>query len=508
MAKIKFWSVLCFFLLAQEILADDFCHRLFSIREAVEHIEYTLALIRHEAIPYLARIENSIRRAGLVIELSAPWQPRSLEEKHFVLKAFYQPLLGQDAYPLIVDHMMKGDIQVMVISGPQAVQRLKELAGHKDPYFAEKGTLRQAYGLNMVANGLHRSNDIYDAAREVRFFMNKIPFTDNNELRSKVDEFAQRVAAEEFTLGLIKPEAVAAGHAENIMRLIESHGLQIVGSWKLQLKKSQAESFYQEHFGKPFFGDLVSYMSSGLIYVLFIKGPHAVKRYREVLGNTDPAQAAEGTIRKLYGTSKSFNAGHGSDSINSALRELNFFAPLFASTVESEAIQQFKAYANHVLQEEYSLALLTPDALLGSSPDSIRHTIEENGIEVAAMQRLHLKPWMIEKIYQGEKTRPYFPGFVNYLAQREVYALVLRAPNVVARFNKILGDLDPRKAAPGTIRQLLRPEVKYPQVLHGSPTILQGKKDVAFILTQMGPEENLLLRRDFAAYQGRHSINR
>ena len=509
MTKIKFWLLPGLFLLASRwATADELCHHLFLAHNdpALARIEYTLGIVRPEAMPYLARIENYIQRAGLKMELSALWQPRSLEEKHFVLSTFYRPLYGQPSYPLVIDDMMKGEVQILVLSGPQAVRRFKAIVGHPDPYFAEKGTLRQAYGIDAIANGLHRSEDIYAAAREVRFFMDRLPNTDTALLREKVEQFAEDIKAEEFTLGLIKPEAVAAGNAGKIMQLIEEHGLQIVGAKMVQLKKSEAEGFYQEHFGKPFFADLVSYMTSGPIYVLFIKGPQAVKRYREVLGKTDPTQAAEGTIRKLYGTSKSFNAGHGSDSVNSAIRELNFFAPFFNTTEELAAVAQFKVYASHVLAMEYAVALITPDALIGTSIESVRHRIEENDIEVAAIQKFQLKPWMLEKLYTMEKLSPSFAGLVNFMAEREVYLLILRAPEVVARFNSILGDARPGMAAPQTLRNLIRSEVKYPQVIYGSPTVVQGQKDVAFVLGQMNSAENRSLQRDFGAYQARHGI--
>ncbi|MBP5296559.1 MAG: hypothetical protein J6Y94_04425 [Bacteriovoracaceae bacterium] len=508
MTKIKFWGIACFFWLANGAAADDLCRRFMVPGQdgVAAPLEYTLGLVRSEAIPYLDRIENTIQRAGLKIELSAPWQPRSSEEKLFALQAFYQPLFDHASYPLILGHMLKGEVQVLVLSGPQAVQRFKTLVGHKDPYLAEKETLRHAYGLDMVANGLHSSEDIYAAAREVPFFLNKIPFHDTTGLMDRVDDFVRQVGAEEFTLGLIKPEAVAAGNAGRIMELIEASGLKIVGAKKLQLKKSEAESFYQEHFGKPFFNDLVAYMTSGPIYVLFIKGPYAVKKYRDVLGKTDPAQAAPGTIRKLFGKSKSFNAGHGSDALNSALRELNFFVPFFTTPEELGAVEQFRTYADHMAQDEYTLALITPDALIGTSLASIVHMIEENGITVAAQQKLQLKPWMLEKIYQADQTTPSFAGFVDYMAPKEVFAMVLRAPKVVARFNKLLGNANSVWVAPGTIRRLMRSEVKYPQALYGSPTVLQGQKDVDFILGQMDPEINVLVRRDFAAYQERHGI--
>ena len=126
MTKIKFWLLPGLFLLASRwATADELCHHLFLAHNdpALARIEYTLGIVRPEAMPYLARIENYIQRAGLKMELSALWQPRSLEEKHFVLSTFYRPLYGQPSYPLVIDDMMKGEVQILVLSGPQAVRR-------------------------------------------------------------------------------------------------------------------------------------------------------------------------------------------------------------------------------------------------------------------------------------------------------------------------------------------------------------------------------------------------
>ncbi len=128
-----------------------------------------------------------------------------------------------------------------------------------------------------------------------------------------------------LTFTMIKPKAVAEGHAGEILSMIYSGGFKIKALKMTQLSKEQAEAFYAVHYGKPFFAGLVGFMSSGPIVAAILEKENAVQAYREFIGATDPAQAAEGTIRKLFGKSIQFNAVHGSDSNENAQIEADFF---------------------------------------------------------------------------------------------------------------------------------------------------------------------------------------
>jgi len=511
--KIKFFPLLMALGISLLAWADHPCEQFL---QRPPEKEFTLALVRPEAMSELARIESAITRNGLTIEYSGLWETRSLDEKRYFLEAFYDGQSTNRYFPLIVGNMLKGDSQILIISGKNAVARLNDLVGEPDPFFAAKGTLRQAYGKDMVANGIHASANIYAAADELKFFFSKIPWASSQSFWKDIENWQKKVKREEFTLGLIKPEAVEAGHADKIMALIEKHGLKIVAAKQVQLQKEQAEQFYQEHQGKGFFHDLVSYMTSGPIYILMIKGQNAVRKYRGVLGATDPAKAVGGTIRKLYGTSKSFNAAHGSDSLNSALRELKFFAKFFTTNEEKAAVAPVSAYVGHVVQSEYTLALIEPSALQGSSPLSVAAMLAEHGLEVLSMPQLKLKPWMAERFFQAEKNRPNFSNFVNYMSSRPIYALIIRAPEAVVRLQKLLGHPQPAFAEAGTVRQMLWPNFPYPQAIYGSNSVEQGQKDVGFVLSltpitdaaltnplanDAGQDE--FVRRDFQAYQQR-----
>jgi nucleoside-diphosphate kinase len=129
----------------------------------------------------------------------------------------------------------------------------------------------------------------------------------------------------ERTFGIVKPDAVAAGAIGGVIDLIEKSHLKIVGLRYLRLSQEQAQGFYAVHKARPFYGDLVKFMTSGPCVVMAIEGENAVAKYREVMGATDSKKAAPGTIRAKYGTDIEKNAVHGSDSPDNARIELGFF---------------------------------------------------------------------------------------------------------------------------------------------------------------------------------------
>ena len=129
----------------------------------------------------------------------------------------------------------------------------------------------------------------------------------------------------EQTLSLIKPDAVER-NLENIIKdFIEKKNLKIIKSKKVKISKEEASEFYKVHQTKPFYNDLCTYLSSGPIYVMVLEGENAVKKNREIMGATDPLKAEEGTLRKLYGLSIDKNSVHGSDSVENAKIEIDFF---------------------------------------------------------------------------------------------------------------------------------------------------------------------------------------
>ena len=128
-----------------------------------------------------------------------------------------------------------------------------------------------------------------------------------------------------LTLAIIKPDAVAAGYSGKIISHLEGEGFRVRAMRMTRLNRAQAGAFYEVHKGRPFFDDLVEFMKSGPIIPIVLEADDAVKRLRDTIGATDPNEADEGTIRKLYAESKGRNAIHASDSDENAGIEINFF---------------------------------------------------------------------------------------------------------------------------------------------------------------------------------------
>lgn len=131
--------------------------------------------------------------------------------------------------------------------------------------------------------------------------------------------------AVERTFSILKPDATARNITGAVNALIEKAGLRIVAQRRIRMTREQAETFYAVHRARPFFGELVSFMTSGPVVVQVLEGENAIAKYREVMGATDPAKAADGTIRKLHARSVGENTVHGSDAADTAAQEIAQF---------------------------------------------------------------------------------------------------------------------------------------------------------------------------------------
>ena len=131
--------------------------------------------------------------------------------------------------------------------------------------------------------------------------------------------------AVERTFSILKPDATARNLTGTINAIIEKSGLRIVAQKRLRMTREQAETFYAVHRERPFFGELVTFMISGPVVVQVLEGENAIARYRDVMGATDPAKAADGTIRKLHAKSVGENSVHGSDAADTAAKEIAQF---------------------------------------------------------------------------------------------------------------------------------------------------------------------------------------
>jgi nucleoside-diphosphate kinase len=129
----------------------------------------------------------------------------------------------------------------------------------------------------------------------------------------------------ERTFSILKPDATARNLTGAINAMIEKAGLRIIGQKRIRMTRKEAETFYAVHKARPFFGELVEFMTSGPVVVQVLEGENAIAKYREVMGATDPAKAADGTIRKVHAKSVGENSVHGSDAPDTAAQEIAQF---------------------------------------------------------------------------------------------------------------------------------------------------------------------------------------
>ncbi|NTZ42809.1 nucleoside-diphosphate kinase [Altererythrobacter sp. SALINAS58] len=127
------------------------------------------------------------------------------------------------------------------------------------------------------------------------------------------------------TFSIIKPDATRRNLTGGVTKMLEDAGLRVVASKRIHMSEEQAKSFYEVHKDRPFYGELVDFMTSGPVVVQVLEGEDAVKRNRDIMGATNPADAEEGTIRKTYAESIEANSVHGSDSDENAANEIKFF---------------------------------------------------------------------------------------------------------------------------------------------------------------------------------------
>jgi nucleoside-diphosphate kinase len=131
--------------------------------------------------------------------------------------------------------------------------------------------------------------------------------------------------SQERTFAIVKPDAVASGYTGAILALIEKSGFKIAGLKRIRLSQAQAEAFYSVHSERPFYASLVKFMTEGPVVVMVLEKENAVTAWRDLMGATNPANAAEGTIRRLFASSIERNAAHGSDAAETAAVEIPFF---------------------------------------------------------------------------------------------------------------------------------------------------------------------------------------
>jgi nucleoside diphosphate kinase len=291
-----------------------------SVSAAVRELDFyfapevTLAMIKPDAVSAgnAPAIMDRIVKEGFTI----------LESKKVTLtkeraEAFYAEHKGKGFFDDLVSFMVSGPIYALKLSASNGILKWRGLMGPTNFEVAKQEapqSIRALYASSMTKNASHGSDSAESAKKELEFHF---PATGNAPRSTK-----------EFTLAMIKPDAVSAGKAQEIVNRVQYEGFVVVEREEMKLNKERAESFYAEHKGKGFFGELVEFMTSGSIVAMKLERENAIKTWRTVMGPTNfevAKQEAPDSVRALYATNMTKNASHGSDSAESAKRELDFF---------------------------------------------------------------------------------------------------------------------------------------------------------------------------------------
>lgn len=264
------------------------------------------------------------------------------------------------------------------------------------------------------------------------------------------DEFTQRQlsSTKQRTLALIKPDAI--GKMGHIIDMINQNGLQVAQLKMCRLNRNEAMELYQEHKSKPFFSNLLAFITSGPVVAMEVMGSGCVSKWRELLGPTDSGRArseAPMSVRARFGTDSTQNAAHGSDSIESASRELEFFFP-----TSGEKRQNTATYS------DCTCCIVKPHAVLQGMTGAIIQKIQEAGFEISALIMCYMEKANAEEFYEVYKgVVQEYPGMVAELTAGPCIAMEIRAQDAVSAFREMVGPADPeiaRHLRPRTLRAL------------------------------------------------------
>ena len=263
---------------------------------------------------------------------------------------------------------------------------------------------------------------------------------------------------------MIKPDAVAAaGAAQAIISKIETAGFTITRRRQYTLYPAQAEEFYAEHAGKPFFAKLVDFMTSGPIWALELQGAGAIKGWRTLMGPTNTLTAqleVPDSIRAQFGTDGTRNATHGSDSPTSAEREISFHFP----------------------PQQKTLAMIKPDAVAAGAAQSIKAQIQAQGFRIVQQREYHMSRDQAEAFYKEHDGKAFYSKLVDFMTSGPIWALELEGLGAIAGWRAMMGPTDSSKAkasAPTTLRATFGTDGTK-NAVHGSDSPTSAEREIAF----------------------------
>nr|XP_054754217.1 thioredoxin domain-containing protein 3 homolog isoform X6 [Lytechinus pictus] len=299
--------------------------------------------------------------------------------------------------------------------------------------------------------------------------------------KKRLEEEARKPVPKEVTIVLIKPDAVANGHVDDIISKIEEHGFEILATEDKTLTEDEAREFYKQHEEEEHYEELVTFMASGPSKILVLTrgdtGEGVVSDIRNLLGPKDIEVAKEEapeSLRAQFGTDKKMNAMHGADSSETAARELafllpNFNIPIVPGTGPPPAIEK-------------TLALIRPSALKDHKDEMIQK-IQEAGFEVCLQKMVQLTEEQAKEFYKEQEGTPHFEDLIREMTSGEVLALGLAKESAIQSWRNFIGPTtidEAKEKAPESLRaQYSVPDAQI-NVVHGSDSVETAEKELGF----------------------------
>ncbi|XP_067686636.1 thioredoxin domain-containing protein 6-like isoform X7 [Haliotis asinina] len=304
---------------------------------------------------------------------------------------------------------------------------------------------------------------------------------EENEKEEEVAMLGRKSTAElekkGFTVAIIKPDAVREGKAEEILQQMEEAGIEILAKEERQMTEDEARTFYDHLKDEEYFEDLIQFMSSGPSCVLVLtkghKGDTVITEWRELIGPTSVEEAkdkAPQSLRAKYGSEKCMNALHGSDSPETAAREMAFFFP-------DMAIPTIPAPGSKP-QLQRTLALIRPDAF-SKNKDEIIEKIKEAGFKIALHKEMTLTEEQAKEFYKEHTDKPYFDELIARMTSGPLMALGLAREDAVSEWRKVLGPtVNAKEEAPDSLRAQFSIDESSINQLHGSDSPETAEKEI------------------------------
>ncbi|XP_071942606.1 thioredoxin domain-containing protein 3 homolog isoform X3 [Antedon mediterranea] len=417
--------------------------------------QVTVVLIKPDAVKAekTPEIIEKIIAQGMEILVQ---EERTLTEEE--AREFYKDQAGEDHFEDLVAFMASGPSCIMVLTkgdtGEGVVEEVREVIGPKDVEVAKTeapDSLRAIFGTDKTMNALHGADSGERAARELSFFFPS--FNVPNVPGTGPPPAVQK------TLALIRPDALKQ-HKDSIIEKIQEAGFEVCLQKEIQLTEEQAKEFYKEQEGLDHFDELIQHMTNGPVLALGLAKEEAIQGWRNLIGPKEVDVAKEkapDSLRAQFSiTDSRINSLHGSDSIETAEKELDMFFP-----------------------KEHTLAVIKPDATT-EHKDAIIERITEAGFNIACQKDIHMDQDIATQLYKEHEGKEFYDQLISHMTSGPSMVMVLSREDAIDNWRTLMGPTDPEVAkdqAPESLRALLGKDILH-NAIHGSSSKGQAVKKI------------------------------